>query len=85
VSGKNKVLRSINAPSSYASGESRCVDVFRRPDGTFGFEEYRRDSEDARGWFPVGFFSDHVFGSEEAALREARARVRWLPGAIDGV
>jgi hypothetical protein len=79
VSDKNKVLRSINAP-----GESRCVDVFRRPDGRFGFEEYRRDSEDARGWFPVGFFGDQVFDNEEAALREARARVGWLSSAIDG-
>ncbi|WP_340119338.1 hypothetical protein [Pelagibius sp. 7325] len=82
MSGKNKVLRSINAPSSYASGESRCVDVFRRPDGTFGFEEYRRDAEDARGWFAVGFFSDRVFDSEDAALREARARVVWLNAAM---
>ena len=24
----------------------RCVDVFSRPDGTFGFEEFRRDPED---------------------------------------
>jgi len=27
----------------------RCVDVFARPDGTFGFEEFRRDPEDM-GW-----------------------------------
>src|SRR5476651_2217555 len=25
----------------------RCVDIFRRPDGTHGFEEFRRDVEDA--------------------------------------
>ena len=24
----------------------RCVDLFRRPDGTFGYEEFRRDPED---------------------------------------
>jgi len=73
------VVESINAP-----GEGRCVDVFRRPDGTFGFEEYRRDAEDARGWFPVGFFGDRVFGSAEAALEEARRRVSWLPEALAG-
>lgn len=77
MSGKSKVLRSINAP-----GESRCVDVFQRPDGSFGFEEYRRDSEDARGWFPIGRFGDRVFDSEESALREARARVVWLNAAM---
>ena len=37
----NKVIRSINAP-----GDARCVDLFARPDGSFGFEEYRRDPED---------------------------------------
>jgi hypothetical protein len=25
----------------------RCVDLFRRPDGSFGFEAFRRDVEDA--------------------------------------
>jgi hypothetical protein len=25
----------------------RCVDLFQRPDGTWGFEEFRRDVEDA--------------------------------------
>ena len=24
----------------------RCVDLFRRPDGSYGFEEFRRDVED---------------------------------------
>ncbi len=79
--GKNTVVTSINAPSSYAAGESRCVDVFLRPDGTFGFEEYRRDSEDARGWFPVGSFGDRVFDSAEAALADARQKVSWLEAA----
>lgn len=73
---RNKVLNSINAP-----GESRCVDVFRRSDGSFGFEEYRRDAEDARGWFPVGFYGDRVFDSAEAALAEARRQVDWLDDA----
>jgi hypothetical protein len=27
----------------------RCIDIFVRGDGTFGFEEYRRDPEDAGG------------------------------------
>ena len=75
--GKNTVLTSINAP-----GESRCVDVFRRPDGTFGFEEFRRDAEDARGWFPVGFFGERVFDKAETALAEARRQVPWLDDAL---
>ena len=27
----------------------RCVDLFRRPDGSFGYEEFRRDPEERRG------------------------------------
>ncbi|MEO3431283.1 hypothetical protein AAFN88_20675 [Pelagibius sp. CAU 1746] len=76
--GKNTVVASINAPGSCASGGSRCVDVFRRPDGTFGFEEYRRDAEDPRGWFPVGFFGDQVFDGAAAALAQARRQISWL-------
>ena len=40
----NRVLRSINDEDA-----ARCVDIFLRPDGTLGFEEYRRDVEDGRG------------------------------------
>ena len=43
----NKVMKSINGHD-----DSICVDIFLRPDGTFGFEEYRRDVEDARVGFP---------------------------------
>jgi len=50
---ENKVVRSINF-----EGALHCVDIFRRPNGSFGFELYRRDPEDGRGWYPVGFFAD---------------------------
>ena len=36
----------------------RCVDLFSRPDGTCGFEEFRRDAEDRGAWTPVSYFSD---------------------------
>ena len=35
------VLASHQTPEA-----DRCVDIFSRPDGTFGFEEFRRDPED---------------------------------------
>ena len=69
----NKVTRSIETPDS-----GRCVDLFRRPDASFGFEEYRRDVEDGHGWFPVGFHAEAVFATEDEALAEARRRVDWL-------
>jgi hypothetical protein len=28
----------------------RCVDFFSRPDGSYGFEEFRRDVEDGGQW-----------------------------------
>jgi hypothetical protein len=71
------VLRSLE------DGEhARCVDVFRRPDGSFGFEEFRRDVEE-RTWTPVQFFSERSFPSQEAALASARHFVRWLGEVLD--
>ena len=60
----------------------RCVDLFRRSDGTFGFEEYRRDIEDQRGWFAIGFYRDKTFDTEVAALTAALASVSWLGEAM---
>jgi hypothetical protein len=74
---KNLVVKSINA-----AGEDRCVDLFRRPDGTFGFEEYRRDVEDQRGWFAIGFYGDKTFDTEAATLAAALAAVSWLGEAL---
>jgi hypothetical protein len=67
------VILSVNSV-----GNTRCVDVFARADATFGFEEYRRDCEDARGWFPVGGFSLLVFSTKDKALAEAWARIEWF-------
>lgn len=74
---ENKVLRSIETPDG-----GRCVDLFVRPDGTFGFEEYRRDSEDGRGWFPIGFHVDKRFPDESLALKEALETVPWLKDVL---
>jgi hypothetical protein len=70
-----RVLASTDSPDG-----SRCVDVFVRDDGTFGFEEFRRDAEDLRGWFPVGGHLARVFGSEADARRAAASAVPWLAG-----
>lgn len=70
---RNKVVQSLNAP-----GEQLCVDVFCRPDGTYGFQEYRRDPEDGQGWYPMGFSGDQVFASQGAALQGARGSIAWL-------
>ena len=73
MTGKARVLRSIND-----HGAQRCVDLFLRPDGSYGFEEYRRDPEDPRGWFPIGGHAGQAFDSEAAALQAAKTTVAWL-------
>ena len=60
----------------------RCVDLFRRPDGSFGFEEFRRDVEDAGAWTPVSYFSGAAYASGEAALAAAVRSVTWLAAAL---
>ena len=42
------VLRSIENRE-----HDRCADLFRRADGSSGFEEFRRDVEDAGAWTPL--------------------------------
>lgn len=56
----------------------RCVDLFRRPDGSFGFEEFRRDPEDGGRWTPVSWYLDGRYASREAAWASAAAAVPWL-------
>jgi hypothetical protein len=55
----------------------RCVDFFRRPDATHGFEEFRRDSEDRGEWTPVGSFASLSYASPEAARAAAMDAIRW--------
>jgi len=69
----NKVLASVE--NSYGD---YCVDVFVRPDGTFGFEEYRRDPEDGGIWYSLSRYSGQIFSSEEGALAQATNCVAWL-------
>lgn len=56
----------------------RCVDVFVRPDGTFGFEEFRRDHEDAGVWTPVNHHSAMTYSSKDEALAVAARAVAWF-------
>jgi hypothetical protein len=62
---------------------NRCVDLFRRPDDTFGFEEFRRDPEDAGLWTPVQYYSGTIYPSRDAALTSAARAVTWLDGKPD--
>lgn len=56
----------------------RCVDFFARPDGTYGFETFRRDPEDGGAWTPLSYHSAAAFPSAADAVRAAEAAVPWL-------
>jgi hypothetical protein len=71
------VLRSIENDE-----HDRCVDLFRRPDGSFGFDEFRRDVEDAGAWTPVAYYSGAAYSSMDDALSAAVKAVAWLDGAL---
>jgi len=60
----------------------RCVDLFSRPGGTCGFEEFRRDVEDGGEWTPVAYYSGSIYASRKAALAAAMQSVMWLAEAI---
>ena len=70
---KKFVVRSINN-----SDQSLCVDIFRRRDKTYGFEEYRRDKETHEGWYKVHSYGDYIYFSEQEALTDAYKNVSWL-------
>lgn len=59
----------------------RCVDLFRRVDGTFGYEEFRRDPEDRGAWTPVRFASGLQYQELGQARGAARASVAWFADA----
>jgi len=73
-------LKVLTSPEN--SARDHCVDIFVRADGTFGFEEYRRDPEDLSGWFSLHRYSHQVFATAEDALAAAKSRVAWM--ALDG-
>jgi hypothetical protein len=71
-----RVIDSINSPEG-----DHCVDIFLREDGTYGFEEYRRDVEDQKGWFSLRRHAGEVFATQGEALARAGSTVAWMAGA----
>ena len=53
-------------------------DVFKRDDGSFGFEEFRGESDGAARWQSLSKYGTLMFPSGEAALASAKAHVPWL-------
>ncbi len=73
MSGKHVVLASLETRAA-----DRCVDIFVRADGTFGFEEFRRDAEDGGPWRCLDRHAQRSFSTQHEALEAADASVPWL-------
>jgi hypothetical protein len=56
----------------------RCVDIVKRPDGSYFWDEWRRDPEDPSGWHSASRRSVGQFETEESARRDAAHIVEWL-------
>ncbi len=54
----------------------RAVKIIKWSDGTFGFNEFRRDPEDAGGWTLVRENASGTYATQEQAV--AAARAGWL-------
>jgi hypothetical protein len=61
----------------------RCVDIFERPDRTFGFKEFRRDPEDAGRWTLVGDYSHHSYSTKDETLRAAAVSLPWFAETME--
>lgn len=59
----------------------RCVDIVKRPDGAYFWDEWRRDPEDPSGWHGAGRHSVARFDTEADAREDARRVVDWLQSA----
>jgi hypothetical protein len=74
-----RLPRDVLVHTSIENAEhNRCVDLFVRPDGTHGFEEFRRDPEDAGAWTPISYFAAISYATQAEAHAAAQRAVPWL-------
>jgi hypothetical protein len=75
----NTIVKEFVAPDG-----KRKLQVFRRDDGSFGFESLRFSEEPLEMcWIPHGPFSECFAPTAEIAEDEARGRVDWLRDETD--
>jgi hypothetical protein len=71
-----KHMRSVVRTLLRADGH-RKVEVYQRPDGTYGFEELCFGEEE-QAWFPCVRHSVCFADTVDRAVEEAEGRVSWL-------
>jgi hypothetical protein len=85
LSVSSRLDKSWSVLASHQTDEgNRCVDIFSRPDGTFGFEEFRRDPEDMGACIPISYFSGHLYPAEADAIAAAKHAIWWLGPLLEG-
>lgn len=67
------VLHSVEAEDGL-----RCIDFYRLKDSAILWDEWRRDPEDTRGWYPTGRRSAKGFDTKSNALASAIRTIEWL-------
>ena len=60
------------------SCHQHCVDYFQRPDNSYGFEVFRRASEDLGLWQPLSHYSILRFDDIESCIAESCRRFEWI-------
>ena len=55
-----------------------CVDIFRNAEGTYAWDEWRREPEDPSGWQATGRAGTDTFDTQQAARDDAFNSVEWL-------
>lgn len=58
---------------------TRKVEIFRRADGTFGFEELKWWDAPENSWVPFGRYSIAFIDTLDHAVEEVKGRVSWVP------
>ena len=69
----SKVLASLESQDG-----THCVDFFLRPDGTFGFEQFRAEYDGSNRWQSLGKHAQRSFATGREALEVAKQQVSWL-------
>lgn len=72
-----RTLRSI-----VRADQKRKVELVRRSDGSFGFEEWEFFDNEGGSWGPTRIGAGSRCASIDEALREAKERVEWLAAEL---
>jgi len=56
---------------------NRCIDIIELQDGSYRFQEWRREPEDISGWFLMLDSYPNIFMSEAEAITAAKRAVTW--------